>query len=455
MTSPIPSDTALEALLASAREAAAETASLDAATVNATLNALADETELRIPELLSANAADLARMSPDEPKYDRLQLTAERIRSIAADLRKVAVLPSPAGRILQETVRPNGMTLQKVAVPFGVVAVIYEARPNVTFDVFSLCLKSGNACVLKGGSDAENSNRAIAQLIGDVLRKQGLNPHIITLLPSDRKATEYLLQARDYIDLLIPRGSAALIQYVRREATVPVIETGAGVCHTYFDAAGDLEKGKAIVCNAKTRRVSVCNALDCLLVHRHRLADLPALCAALGEKNVRLYSDPEAFRCLQGHYPDTLLNPATEESYGTEFLSYALAIRTVGSLDEALRTQRVHRDRRECRGRTLPARGGCRLRLPQRLHGLHRRRPVWAGSRNRDQHPETPCPRPHGTGRTLHLQMARPGERADPPLSGKRRKTASKVAPRRGNPYFWPADQTKYLSSIHIKPTQK
>lgn len=337
MTSPIPSDTALEALLASAREAAAETASLDAATVNATLNALADETERRIPELLSANAADLARMSPDDPKYDRLQLSEERIRSIASDLRKVATLPSPTGRILQEIMRPNGLKLKKVAVPFGVVAVIYEARPNVTFDVFSLCLKSGNACVLKGGSDAENSNRAIAQVIGDVLRKQGLNPHIITLLPSDRKATEYLLQARDYIDLLIPRGSAALIQYVRREATVPVIETGAGVCHTYFDAAGDLEKGKAIICNAKTRRVSVCNALDCLLVHRHRLTDLPALCAALGEKNVRLYSDPEAFRCLQGHYPDTLLNPATEESYGTEFLSYALAIRTVGSLDEALR----------------------------------------------------------------------------------------------------------------------
>ncbi len=337
MTSPIPSDTALEALLASAREAAVETASLDATSINATLNALADETERRIPELLSANAADLARMSPDDPKYDRLQLSEERIRSIASDLRKVATLPSPTGRILQETMRPNGLKLKKVAVPFGVVAVIYEARPNVTFDVFSLCLKSGNACVLKGGSDAENSNRAIAQLIGDVLRKQGLNPHIITLLPSDRKATEYLLQARDYIDLLIPRGSAALIQYVRREATVPVIETGAGVCHTYFDAAGDLEKGKAIVCNAKTRRVSVCNALDCLLVHRHRLADLPALCAALGEKNVRLYSDPEAFRCLRGHYPDALLNPATEESYGTEFLSYALAIRTVGSLDEALR----------------------------------------------------------------------------------------------------------------------
>lgn len=337
MTSPIPSDTALEALLASAREAAVETASLDATSINATLNALADETERRTPELLSANAADLARMSPDDPKYDRLQLSEERIRSIASDLRKVASLPSPTGRILQESVRPNGLRLQKVAVPFGVVAVIYEARPNVTFDVFSLCLKSGNACVLKGGSDAEHSNRAIARVIGDVLRAQGLDPHTMILLPSDRKATEYLLHARDYIDLLIPRGSAALIGYVRREATVPVIETGAGVCHTYFDAAGDLDKGKAIVCNAKTRRVSVCNALDCLLVHRHRLADLPALCAALGEKDVRLYSDPEAFRCLQGHYPDALLTPATEESYGTEFLSYALAIRTVGSLDEALR----------------------------------------------------------------------------------------------------------------------
>ena len=336
MTSSIPSDTALKSLLASAREAAVETASLSADTINAVLNALADETEQRIPELLSANTADLARMSPDDPKFDRLQLSEERIRSIAADLRKVASLPSPAGRILQESVRPNGLKLQKVAVPFGVVAVIYEARPNVTFDVFSLCLKSGNACVLKGGSDAENSNRAIARVIEDVLRKQGLNPHCITLLPSDRKATDYLLQARDYVDLLIPRGSSALIQYVRREATVPVIETGAGVCHTFFDASGDLDKGKAIVCNAKTRRVSVCNALDCLLVHRRRLADLPALCAALKEKSVRLYSDPEALLSLRGHYPDALLNPATEESYGTEFLSYALAIRTVGSLDEAL-----------------------------------------------------------------------------------------------------------------------
>ena len=331
------SDAAIEAQLAAAQEAAGEIANLPIEKINQTLNALADETERRIPEILSANADDLSRMAPDNPKYDRLQLSEERIRSIAADLRNVAKLPAPAGRILQETTRPNGLHLQKIAVPFGVIGIIYEARPNVTFDVFSLCLKSQNTCVLKGGSDAEHSNRAITNLIKDILNRQGIDPHAIELLPSDRHAAEALLHAERYIDLLIPRGSSGLIQYVRREATVPVIETGAGVCHTYFDADGDVKKGSAIVCNAKTRRVSVCNALDCLLVHRNRLEALPEICCALKEKKVRIYADKDARLFLSGHYPDEWLNPATEESYGTEFLSYALAIRTVSGLDEALR----------------------------------------------------------------------------------------------------------------------
>lgn len=336
-TSSFPNLSDIERQLIAAQEAARETARLPIESINRCLRALADETELHLPQLLSANAEDLKRMDPANPKYDRLQLSEERLRAIAADLRKVAGLEAPAGRILSETTRPNGLHLQKVAVPFGVIGIIYEARPNVTFDVFSLCLKSQNACVLKGGSDAEHTNRAIARLIQEVLKRQGLNPNTLALLPSGRHSTEALLHAERYVDLLIPRGSAGLIQYVRREATVPVIETGAGVCHTYFDSEGNLEKGTAIVCNAKTRRVSVCNALDCLLVHRSRLSDLPRLCAPLQEKRVRLYADPEALRVLQNHYPATLLNPATEESYGTEFLSYALAIRTVPSLDEALR----------------------------------------------------------------------------------------------------------------------
>lgn len=327
----------IERQLASAQEAAHTIVGLPSETIGHCLKALADETERRIPEILSANAEDLARMSPSDPRYDRLLLDEGRLRAIASDLRKVAGLPTPAGKVLQEVTRPNGLRLQRVAVPFGVVGVIYEARPNVTFDVFSLCLKSQNACVLKGGSDAECSNSAIASLIKDVLERQGITPHAIELLPSDRQATDALLHARGYIDLLIPRGGTRLIQHVRDKSTVPVIETGAGVCHTYFDAEGDTGKGSDIINNAKTRRVSVCNALDCLLVHRERLAALPALCAALKEKKVRIFSDKEAMLSLQGHYPGELFAPATEESYGTEFLSYAMAVRTVGGLDEALR----------------------------------------------------------------------------------------------------------------------
>ena len=288
-------------------------------------------------EILAANALDLNRMSPDNPKYDRLKLTPERIDGIASDMENVAGLPSPLGKLLSETVRPNGMTIRKVTVPFGVIGVIYEARPNVTADVFSLCFRSGNVAVLKGGSDADDSSRAIVSVIHSVLEKHGIDTAVCTLLPADREATAELLGAVGTVDLIIPRGSSSLINYVRNNARIPVIETGAGICHTYFDKAGDVAKGAAIVNNAKTRRVSVCNALDCLVMHQDRLSDLPQICSALAASNVTIYADEQSYEALRGAYPSELLQPATDESFGTEFLDYKMSIRTVPSIAEALR----------------------------------------------------------------------------------------------------------------------
>lgn len=286
--------------------------------------------------IIEANALDLERMDKANPKYDRLKLTEERICAIADDMEHVATLPSPLGRILESYTRPNGMKISKTTVPFGVIGVIYEARPNVTADVFSLCLKSGNASLLKGGSDAEYSNRRIVGIIHEVLASHNVNTGVCTLLPSSREATAQLLNAVGLVDLIIPRGSSQLINYVRQNSRVPVIETGAGICHTYFDISGSVEKGCAIIENAKTRRVSVCNALDSLVIHKERLCDLPALCLPLAGKNVLIYADRQAYNALAGHYPDKLLQPATESHYGTEFLDYKMSIRTVGSIDEAL-----------------------------------------------------------------------------------------------------------------------
>lgn len=304
--------------------------------IDEVLRALADETERQTEKIIAANAIDLSRMDPSNPMYDRLLLDRKRIAGIAADIRNVASLGSPLGKVLDETTRPNGMRIRKMTVPFGVIGVIYEARPNVGFDVFSLCLKSGNACVLKGGSDARESNEAIVAVIRDVLRKHRFDENCVTLLPASREATAELLGAVGYVDLLIPRGSKGLIDYVRENARIPVIETGAGICHTYFDLAGDLEKGKNIVFNAKTRRISVCNALDCLVVHAGRLADLPELCAPLAAKGVVIYADPQAYAALKGRYPDALLQPADEHSFGTEFLAYKMAVKTADSFDGAL-----------------------------------------------------------------------------------------------------------------------
>ena len=304
--------------------------------INAVLLSVADAIEKNVEMLLTANRLDLERMDKSDPKYDRLQLTAPRLEAIATDMRNVAKLPNPLGRVLLETTLPNGLKLQKTAVPFGVIGVIYEARPNVSFDVFSLCLKSGSACVLKGGSDAESSNRAIASLIQKVLTDEGLNPRILTLLPSTREATTALLHARGWVDLIIPRGSSNLINFVRTEASIPVIETGAGVCHTYIDATANSDYARSIVVNAKTRRVSVCNALDCLLIHRDKLATLPEICAPMADHRVIIYADAPALEALSGHYPTELLERMPEGAYGTEYLDYKMSIRTVESADEAI-----------------------------------------------------------------------------------------------------------------------
>lgn len=328
--------TNLNETFAAVQAASRELALLSDDIINQILDAVADATIAETAFILSENEKDLARMNQSNPKYDRLKLTAERLKGIADDTRNVATLPSPLGRILKETTRPNGMKLTKISVPFGVIGIIYEARPNVSFDVFSLCLKSGNACILKGGSDADDSNRAIISIIHKVLKKFNVNPHIVELLPADREATAALLNAVGFVDLIIPRGSSNLINFVRENARIPVIETGAGICHTYFDEFGDTTKGADIIHNAKTRRVSVCNALDCTIIHEKRLTDLPALCDKLKENNVIVYADAQAYRALDGHYPAELLVPATTESFGTEFLDYKMAVKTVKSFEDAL-----------------------------------------------------------------------------------------------------------------------
>lgn len=304
--------------------------------VNEVLNAVADRIEQESESLIEANALDLARMERSNPLYDRLLLTPDRLKGIAADMRKVAELTSPVGQVIDERVRPNGMKLTRVRVPFGVIGIIYEARPNVSFDVFSLCFKSRNACALKGGSDAYESNKAIVELIHRVLEEKGVDQHVVELLPAGHEAAQELMRAVGMVDLLIPRGSARLIKSVREQAQIPCIETGAGVCHTYIDSEADLKKAADIVFNAKTRRVSVCNALDSMVIHKERLGDLPELCSRLADKNVAIEADDQAYAALQGHYPAALLEHATADSFGKEYLDYRMSIKTVDSFQDGL-----------------------------------------------------------------------------------------------------------------------
>ena len=304
--------------------------------INDLLLTLADAIESDSSVLLEANAKDLARMERSNPVYDRLLLTEDRLKGIASDMRHVAELESPVGKVIDERVRPNGMKLTRVRVPFGVIGVIYEARPNVSFDVFSLCFKSRNACALKGGSDAYDSNCAIVDLIHRVLEQKGIDPHVVELLPAGHEAAAELMKAVGMVDLLIPRGSARLIKSVREQAQIPCIETGAGVCHTYFDKEGDIKKGADIIFNSKTRRPSVCNTLDSLVIHADRLSDLPELCIRMASKNVVIEADEQSYAALDGKYPSELLEHATDESFGKEFLAYRMSIKTVPSYEEAL-----------------------------------------------------------------------------------------------------------------------
>lgn len=300
------------------------------------LNDLAGSAVTGCKDILAENKKDLDRMDPSDPKYDRLRLTEERIRGIAADLGNVAALPCPVGEILEEKTLRNGLKLKKVRVPLGVVGIVYEARPNVTFDVFALCMKSGNVCLLKGGSDADLSNRAIVEMIHKKLEEHGMPQELVQLLPATREATAEMLNATRYVDVIIPRGGQTLIDFVRQNAKVPVIETGAGIVHTYFDESGDTEKGKSVITNAKLRRVSVCNALDCLIIHRDRLKDLPTLTEELGKQSVEIFADEASYEALENNYPGKDLKRAQPDHFGTEFLSKRMAIKTVVSLDEAL-----------------------------------------------------------------------------------------------------------------------
>ena len=314
------------------KDASLYLAQLSDADKSAVLHAVADAIKHDTDTLLEANAADLSRMEKSNPLYDRLLLTPSRLDNIASDMRHVACLPSPLGHITCERTLDNGLHLRRVSVPFGVIGVIYEARPNVTFDVFALCLKSGNACILKGGKDADGSNKAAVRLIKDVLEKHGISPDIINLMPATHEATHEMLNAVGYVDLCIPRGGKRLIEFVRDNARIPVIETGAGVVHAYFDKYGDLEMGKAIVNNAKTRRVSVCNALDCLLIPTDRLPDLKALCQPMAGR-VTIYADKRAAEMLD----DAILCADDDKDvYGREWMDYKMSVKTVDTIEDAL-----------------------------------------------------------------------------------------------------------------------
>jgi glutamate-5-semialdehyde dehydrogenase len=310
--------------------------SIDPVVINQVLKDLAAAAIAQTDYLLKENKKDLDRMDPNDPKYDRLKLTADRIKDIAEEIINIAKLKSPLGRTLLKKTMPNGLHISKITVPLGIVGIIYESRPNVTFDVFSLCFKTGNVCILKGGSDAECSNKAIVSIIHKILSELDIDINVATLLPVEREAADAMLNAIGYIDVLIPRGSQQLIDYVRNNSKVPVIETGAGIVHTYFDEFADLEKGRNIILNAKTRRVSVCNALDCLIVHYSRLKDLPKLVKPLGEKQVEIYADETAYFILEDHYPNEFIKHAKPQHFGTEFLSMKLAVKVADSFEDAL-----------------------------------------------------------------------------------------------------------------------
>lgn len=327
--------TELETIGAAAKSAARVLMCADTETKNRALLAIADALVGAREEILAANREDVTageNSGMTRAFLDRLSLSPERIDGMAEEMRQVAALPDPVGRVLSDTVRPNGLHLTKVAVPIGVIAVIYEARPNVTADSAALCLKSGNAVILRGGREAIHSNTAIVRAMREALCKAGLPEDTVTLIEdTDRAVTQALMRLNGYVDLLIPRGGAGLIRAVVENATVPVIETGAGTCHIYVDRDADVPMAAEIVFNAKTSRPSVCNAAECLLVDRAIAAEaLPVIAARLAEKQVELRADAEACVLL----PNAL--PATDSDWGREYNDYIMAVHIVSGVDEAI-----------------------------------------------------------------------------------------------------------------------
>ncbi len=298
------------------------------------LIALANEIVANTKSLIKENQKDISKQDPDNPRNDRLLLNEQRIKNIAASIKKVASLPDPTGKVLEERTLPNGLHLQKKAVALGVVGAIYESRPNVTFDIAALCLRSRNACILKGSSEAEHTNQLAVKIIKKVLKAHGINTDVVTLLPSAREVVQEMFTATKYIDVLIPRGSDNLIQYVRKNSLVPVIETGAGVCHVYVEENADINKAVKIAVNAKTSRPSVCNAIDTILIDK-KIAPvfLQKLSPEFEQWGVEIFADPTAYKILKGY---THLQKASREDFGKEFLSLKCAVKVVNNIDEAL-----------------------------------------------------------------------------------------------------------------------
>jgi glutamate-5-semialdehyde dehydrogenase len=323
-------------LLAATRKSAPSLALASDAVKLSMLADLASRLEANVAAIISANEKDLASYDPQNPMRDRLLLTEQRILALAASLHDVAQLPDPSGQVLVDKILANGLHLQKKSVPLGVVGVIYESRPNVTIDVAALCIRSGNAAVLRGGSDAWHTNSILVSLIHASLQSVGLSADLVRLLPTDRAHVTTLLTAVKYIDVIIPRGSDALIQRVRKESLVPTIETGAGVCHTYVAESADLAMAVRIVVNAKVSRPSVCNSLDTVVVHADVAQEFLGLLApALTDYEVKIFADDQAFSLLQAvNYP--LLDHAVEADFGREFLDFACSIKVVQDTAEAL-----------------------------------------------------------------------------------------------------------------------
>jgi len=326
----------LEKVLSKSKNSSRTLLDLNDDRINKALNKLAVALKKNSSKILEENKKDLAKISNNDPIYDRILLNPSRIIEISDSLKTIAKYDSPIGLTLEQRTLKNGLNLKKVSVPFGVIGIVFEARPNVVIDVFAICFKSKNACVLKGGSQSEFSNKVLVKIIKEVLKTEKIDENILTLLPNDRALVAKFLKMDKYIDVIIPRGSKGLIDFVRDNSRIPVIETGAGVVHTYIDESAKIDMSANIIFNAKTTRPSVCNSLDTMIINKKQLKNLPKICKKLTKKDVVIYADAESYKELDGEYPKNLLFKAKSEHFGMEFLSLKMSIKTVNNLQEAI-----------------------------------------------------------------------------------------------------------------------